>query len=273
MPTVFDDLAKYFVDLAEELRSMARQAALAGSPSSVGEVREDAYLAFLTRHLPTTCRAFRGGYVFNLNGDRSSQLDVIVSAATAPRIQLRESRLEIAPYEGTIAVAEVKSRLDKQSLLDALGGRQSLPQLVDPQSVRAPYFNPANEEYWWDNPLKIIFAYDGIQARQVISYLNQYYQENPAIPMACRPSLIHVLGRYVAIRIAGDLREGRGDGSFADAQPPKGSYQVYENVPDIAALTHVLTTIQQLAFHANHMNWSYRRWLREVSLAAARLGA
>ena len=273
MPTVFDDLAKYFVGLADELRSMARQGALAANPSNIGEVREDAYLKFLARHVPWTCHAFRGGYVFNLNGERSRQLDVIISAATAPRIQLPESRLEIAPYEGTIAVAEVKSRLDKESLFDALRGCRSLPQLVDPQSVRAPYFNAAKEDYWWDNPLKIIFAYEGIQAQQTISHLTEYYQKNPGIPMACRPSLIHVLGRYFVIRMTGDLREASVDSAVVEAQPQKGSYRLYQRVPDVAALAHVLTAIQQLAFQANHMNWSYRRWLQEVSLAAVRLDA
>ena len=90
--------------------------------------------------------------------------------------------------------------------------------------------------------------------------------------MACRPSLIHVLGRYVAVRIAGDLTEATVDGLAVDAQPRKGSYVVYDLVPDCqSALVHLLTKIQQLAFRANHMNWSYRPWLREVSLAAVRL--
>ena len=270
-PTVFDDLASYFVGLADELSATANQGSLAGNSSDIGTVREDAYREFLRRHVPGTTRVFRGGYVFNLNGERSRQLDVIISAATAPRIQLPKSQIEIAPYEGTIAVAEVKSRLDKKALFDALEGCKSLPQLVAPQSVRAPYLKLVTEEHWWDNPLKIIFAYEGIKAPRLISYVDEFYAANGNTPMACRPSLIHVLGQYVAVRIAGDLKEATVDGLAVDAQPRKGSYVVYDLVPDVMALMHLLTKIQQLAFRANHMNWSYRPWLREVSLAAVRL--
>ena len=110
----FSDLAKYYGALAEQLASEAKQADLLRNPTAVGTDREEVYRRFLERHVPRLCEVFRGGYVFNLEGVRSRQVDVIVTAGTTPRFEMGSGNQAIAPLEGTVAVAEVKSNLNKK---------------------------------------------------------------------------------------------------------------------------------------------------------------
>ena len=57
------------------------------NPTAVGTDREEIYRRFLERHVPKSCEVFRGGYIFNLEGVRSRQIDVIVTAGSTPGLK------------------------------------------------------------------------------------------------------------------------------------------------------------------------------------------
>jgi len=191
-PDVFENLKQHYASIASELSSQAHQARLLTNPTGVGGEREEVYRAFLERHLPKTCDVFLGGYVFDLVGTSSDQIDVIVTSGNTPRFQMHGGNRYIAPLEGTIAVAEVKSRLDKNTLQDALENCASIPPMPD-QSGIVPPFLKISDESWQDTPYKVVFSYDGIDANRVCRYIEQFYDQNQSVPLVRRPNIIHVL--------------------------------------------------------------------------------
>ena len=142
---VFDHLKGHYASVADELRSKAEQTALLINPGDVGTDREGVYRAFLERHLPKTCDVFLGGYLFDLSGKSSSQMDVIVTSGNTPRFRMQDGSRHIAPLEGSVAVAEVKSRLDRDSLRDALEKCASIPRMPDRRGIVPLYLKVPEE--------------------------------------------------------------------------------------------------------------------------------
>ena len=137
--TVFAKLADYYIGVVEELTHQAKQAGLLTNSTDVGTEKEEVYRRFLERHAPSRCEAFLGGYLFDIEGNRSKQIDVIVTAGSSPRFEMGLGNQAIAPLEGTIAIAQVKSNLNKRTLIDALNNLASIPSLRDFNGVLAPY--------------------------------------------------------------------------------------------------------------------------------------
>lgn len=137
---VFDHLKEHYASVARELSGQARQAGLLQNPAGVGTEREEVYRTFLERHLPKMCDVFLGGYVFDMIGNSSSQMDVIVTGGNTPRFRMSSGNRYIAPLEGTIAVAETKSQLNKGTLWDALSGCASIPPMPNPEGI-APFLS------------------------------------------------------------------------------------------------------------------------------------
>jgi len=253
---VLEDLKGHYAAVAEELRSNAEQAGLLANPTGVGTQREEVYQTFLKRHLPKTCDVFLGGYLFDRNGKSSAQIDVIVTTGTAPRFQMSVGNRHIAPLEGAIAVAEVKSRLDKDSLRDALENCAAIPPMPDSKGIVPPYLRVSRDR-WRDTPYKIVFAYDGISAYTALNHITQFYNENENIPTFRRPNLIHVLGKYVVIRTTLDMIVTDLDGQPDAIQPMVGQYQTLTTGSDISTMSWMLNHLQQEAFQGNHLLIKY----------------
>ena len=164
----FSDLARYYGALAEQLASEAKQADLLRNPTAVGTDREEVYRRFLERHVPRLCEVFRGGYVFNSEGIRSRQIDVIVTFGMTPRFEMGSGNQAIAPLEGTVAVAEVKSNLNKTTLYEALDNFSELPVSAEPGRALNPSVKPPPLERFWGFPFKIVFASSGVGNRRCI---------------------------------------------------------------------------------------------------------
>ena len=253
---VFPDMARYFQSIVGQLTNEARQAGLLQNPTAIGTGREEIYRRILERHLPSTCEVFRGGYVFNVQGNRSKQIDVIATSGLAPRFEMVPNQQAIAPLEGTIAVAEVKSKLNGRELRRALCNFASLPTIVAPGNALTPQIK-VGPEFWWDWPYKVIFAYDGIDKKLIEKHRSEFYQENRDIPQECRPSLIHVLGKYIFVRITPQMTVSNADGSQPSNPTPVGQYRLFETVADVSAMAFMFMALQQRSFIANHMLWKY----------------
>ena len=185
--------------VAEELRSQASQAMGLMNPTAVGTEREEIYRRFLERHLPKMCDVFPGGYVFDLKGNRSKQTDIIVTAGSTPRFQLAGNTF-IAPLEGTIAVVEVKSKLDKNTLTQAMDNIASIPKMPDSKDIYPPFLSFDQEE-WEDMPYKIIFAFDGIERDSIQKHFTSLLKKHKNRPVSRTPNIIHVLGKYTIRKI------------------------------------------------------------------------
>ena len=255
---VFGHLAEHYASVARELSSQAQQAGLLRNPTATGTEREDVYRAFLERHLPRSCDVFLGGYLFDTGGNSSTQMDVIATSGIAPRFRMSSGNRYIAPLEGTIAVAEIKSRLTKATLHEALAGCASIPTMPESTGIVAPYLR-VDEARWQDTPYKIVFAYDGIAVDTACSHIAEYYQQNGHIPLSRRPNIIHVLEKYTIIRITPDMRVMNLDGSDS-TQLDVGRFHPFVVASDVSAMAWILIALQGKAFECAHLLYKFDRW-------------
>ena len=258
----FAKMAEYFQSLVQELTSEARQAGLLQNPTAVGTGREEIFRRLLERHLPDNCEVFRGGYVFNVEGETSKQIDVIVTSGPTPRFEILPNLQAIAPLEGTICVGEVKTKLDKARLYEALENFASLPLITDPDKALSPNIQNVGEEFWWDWPYKVIFAYDAIDKETLYRHISEFYNERREIPQHRRPSLIHVLGKYIVVRWLPQMRTRNVVGGASSAiDTTVGDYRWFDTASDLAAMAYMFSSLQERAFLAYHMIWPYGQWI------------
>ena len=96
----FTLIQEHFEWVAEELHYLARQAGILTNPSGVGTEREAVYRRFLKRHVPRMCDVFLGGYVFDQQGNRSKQTDIIVTGGKHPPLSLVRGKQIHCPIRG-----------------------------------------------------------------------------------------------------------------------------------------------------------------------------
>jgi len=211
MPQPFTDrFVEYFQKVANVLKGSADAASVFPNPTDVGTGRENIYASFLAQHLPTFCNVARGGFLFNMDGIESKQMDIIVTSAFAPQYKFFDqdgSGKSFAYVDSSLGVVEVKSFLSRNELVNALEGFASIPQHLPMTSDRVYLqVNGADFENW---PLKVLFACDGSTLETIWGHLNDFYDENPDIALNRRPDLIHVLGKFYIWRPGSTPNVGR----------------------------------------------------------------
>ena len=131
----FVRLCDYYKDVANVLQGKAKSASIFPNSSEIGLARENIYVEFLRQHAPSKCNIFLGGYLFShIDGSESDQIDAIVTTDTAPRFDFHNqdgAGKSFSPVEGTLAIASLKSKLDKKELINALEGIASIPATQD----------------------------------------------------------------------------------------------------------------------------------------------
>ena len=207
---------------------------------------------------------FRGGYVFNVEGHRSHQTDIIVTAGITPRFEMGSGRLAIAPIEGTACVVEVKSCLTTTELDKSLNALQELPLIKDDAVSLDPRIRPRSEQRW-DLPYKVIFAYDGAAEQTVLERVNQYYRSNTGVRQERRPSLLHVLGKYTILRATTGMTVFESDGTKSADQPEVGEYCPFSGESQLSVMANMLAMIQQNLVLANHTFVPYVKYASEVA--------
>ena len=123
----YDRLKKYYEDTGKVLRGEAAAASIFLNPTDIGMTREGVYRDFLGRHIPANCTADFGGFLFNLEGLESRQIDIIVYFNSCLQFKLPND-ITFACIEGTIAVVCVKSSLTTDSLFESLENLASIPE-------------------------------------------------------------------------------------------------------------------------------------------------
>ena len=256
-PNTLNLIKDHFASVAKEFRSQAEQAGLLNHPTGIGTEREETYRSFLERHVPKMCDVFLGGYVFDLKGNRSKQTDIIITGGNTPRFRLPNGNRFIAPLEGTIAVAEVKSRLDKNTLQEAMNNSLSIPAMPAPDGI-FPSFLGVDQEAWEDTPYKIVFAFDGIEQDSANKHLIDFLKDERNQVGARLPNLIHVLGKYTIRKVYASQIRDKSTGAIA--QGNNFAYHSFSKGADILAMLEILTTIQHSAFASNYLKYDYSEW-------------
>lgn len=261
---VFSDMVAYYSNLAAQLTSEAKQAGILTNPSAIGTDKEEIYRRFLKRHVPYACEVFRGGYLFDIEGNTSKQVDLIVTSGVTPRFEMREGSQAIAPVEGAIAAIEVKSMLDKAKLYEALRNIAEIPRIIEPNKAISPIMAMKSGTWWWEWPFKVVFAFNAIDARTLQGHLQQFYRENADIPYECRPSMIHALGSSVIFRMSYDVEDMDAERQFQH-QNSEPRYEMLDVKADVCAMAVLFSALQKNAFLSNHMIWRYSKWLVRIA--------
>ncbi|MBL0663564.1 DUF6602 domain-containing protein [Aeromonas caviae] len=260
----FDRLRKYYLDVAAVLRGEAQAASIFPNTTDIGMSRERVYAEFLKHHAPSKCNVFYGGFLFGEDGTESPQLDVIVTTDTTPRFNLHNkdgNGKSFSPVEGTLAVASIKSTLNKNELEDALTGIARIPPTSSLDNRVSSQLSIKNYGDW---PYKIIYASDGITAESLLIHLKNYYQQHPYIPVERRPNIIHVSGKYVIIRALPSM--SLWDFATQEEIPLKvGQFTVIIRDPDLQGIIWVLDSLQAHATASTHILYSYGDIINRVN--------
>ena len=142
---------------------------------------------------------------------------------------------------------------------------------VDPGQALNPSVKPPPLERFWDFPFKIVFASSGVAKRTLYRHLYNYYIDNPNIVQQCRPSIIHVLGKFILIRISSDMQVRESDGSVVKNQTQVGDYRWFDTQSDLSAMLFIFSRLQSNAFLAQQMIWNYDNMINPIIEEAQKL--
>lgn len=262
--TFFDRLRSYFLQVASVLRGEASAASVFPNTTDIGVSRELIYAEFLRQHAPSKCNVFLGGFLFGNDGSESGQLDVIVTTDTAPRFDFLNQGGQgksFSPVEGTLAVASIKSSLDKRELEDSLRGMAAIPPAQSLEKRVA--FGVKIREYE-DWPYKIIYASKGISSETLLQHLHAFYEANSQIPLARRPNIIHVSGEYIILKATEFKNTIWEPQTGQETSLPLGTFVLLKNSPDLQGIVRVLEALQERATASTHILYSYTDFINRI---------
>lgn len=245
----FDDLRLYFEQVAAVLRGEADAASIFPNSTDKGMARERVYSHFLIDHLPSACNTAFGGYLFNQQGERSKQIDIIVTNDICPQFNQHNrdgTGKTFACVDGTVAVASVKSFLDRKEVFDVLKNFASIPQHKTDWDISG-LGHLDHVDQW---PYKVVFAFDGAQADTVQRAMYDFSNRFGSYSRNRQPDMIHVLGKYRLCKFWNDIQyEGR--------TIKAGSYVTMPVDCDVAALTSLIAQVQQVLLASKCLNYHY----------------
>jgi len=130
-------------------------ARLLENANCLGEETEKIFIEFLKANLPGDVRVFRGGHIYDYEGNRSAQIDIIVTTPDA--LGFCPSETEHGKYNALIdhvvAAISVKSSIKPSTFHDVWQSIQSIPSY--PDLVKD---HPAIKDHAW--PLCYVLAGD-----------------------------------------------------------------------------------------------------------------
>lgn len=246
-------LEGYFVDVSKVLRGESDKSAIFPNPVDIGDTREDIFAQVLRDHLPSNCVVGKGGFLFNLEGEESKQIDIIINSAQSLQFNFDPDGLKktFSCIDGCLGVVSVKSNLTRNNLIDALDNLASIPDKSDIGSRINPSFAINNYADW---PYKVIFAPKGSSCALITEVLHEYYSAHPDIPDRLKPNLVYVVGSYLIQNTGHSGRRTR-DGS----QMPSYTFNPIDSarVADTLALPEMITELQGRASAANQVVFIY----------------
>jgi hypothetical protein len=235
-------LKQYYIKIGAVLRGEADAASIFPNTTDVGISRENVYVEFLKMHLPSSCNVSLGGFLFNLEGKESNQIDVIVTNDVAPQFNFHNrdgSGKTFACIEGCVAVASIKSNLNSGELRDSLQNLASIPDKKSLDGRVVFLLNVPDYDEW---PFKVIYASNGVSIDTALKTVTEFYDSNPHIPYWKRPNIIHVAGKYNIVRVGkegGKMRDG--------TELPAHAFIAQSDSTDVYALSYATVHIQQNA--------------------------
>lgn len=261
----FARLRDYYEKVGAVLRGEASAGSIFPNASDIGISRERVYVEFLRTHAPARCNVFLGGFIFDMAGNESRQLDVIVTNDTTPRFDLHNrdgNGKSFSPIEGTLGVVSVKSNLDQRELEDALLGIASIPLT---SSLRKRLVSGIDVPDYDDWPLKIVYASDGISAKTLLMHLLAFYHLRPEIPVHRRPNIIHVAGKYVLLRTTENMSDPASEHYGTPSKVQQGNYNLITVGADLQGIQWAIQGLQEKALASSFIIFNYGEMINKIN--------
>lgn len=256
----FDRLKEYFTKVGEVLKGQADVASIFPNATDIGTSRERIYAEVLRQHLPGSCFVSFGGFLFDMEGNESNQIDLIVLNDAAPQFNFHNpdgQGKSFACIDGCVAVASIKSTLDSDKLIEALKNIASLPDKVPLEGKHNLLVKIKKYEDW---PYKIVYASDGVSLETALKTINSFYKDNEDIPHYKRPNIIHVCGKYNIVRVGNNATT-------------RGGIPIEENTfwgqPDTSdsyALLYTILHIQSIALSSKQVFYNYMELVNKLPM-------
>ena len=147
-PVLFD----YFDSMADELLSSYNKSKLQKSSENMGENREIFLNKFLEVCLPNKL-SVREGEIWDKKGYKTGQIDTIITRDDCSALLFGRSNVYLA--EGIFAVIEVKTKLNREKLIEA-GNKLEQVKTLDVDFGLTMTSRPICKR-----PLRLVFAYEG----------------------------------------------------------------------------------------------------------------
>jgi len=122
------DIREFFERVEDTLLARFRESGFIDHSGDKGENREDLLREFLKDHLPKQYGVLKGEIVTK-DGAKSHAADVIVYDALSSPV-LYKGKTAVVPIEGVYGIIEVKSRLSKAELVDAIRKIEAFKRLA-----------------------------------------------------------------------------------------------------------------------------------------------
>lgn len=191
------DITKSFFEKYEkELIQRAETAGLMKHRPSIGALKEFLTKSVLNSVLPDCC-SLVSGQIFDGKGNLSKQVDIIIYDSRLPK-------LEIAPgfgyyaIEGVIACIEIKSKLDKKNIEEALDNSKSILELEaliagDIKLATTEGLKNPNTAYqkrkasFQYSTACYVFSFDSIKMTNASKHVNNWFKKcvNPTTATNC----------------------------------------------------------------------------------------
>ncbi len=256
----YQRLQKYYSNVGKVLKGDANAASIFPNTTDIGMCRERIYGEVLKLHLPSSCNTYYGGFIFDIEGNESKQIDLIISNDKSIQFNFLNqdnSGKSFACIDGCVAVASIKSNLNSAELIDSLENLASIPNKVPLEGKVNPFFNISNYGDW---PFKIVYASDGISSEAVECEIKKFYIKNPEIPIYKRPNLIHVAGKYLFIR-------ANENATTRDGTPLKANtFHCQTEFVDEFGLPYAVTKIQEISTSSNQIIFRYNEIIGKMPL-------
>jgi len=188
----------YFNNVAKVISKEADVSSIFPNTTDVGLTREEILKKFLENHLPQRCVIIKGGYIFDFKENESKQMDLMILNDLTLQFNHFSDRgnKSFAAIEGCYAAISIKSKLDKQALIDSLDGFASIPKT--PEIKINPTLKSKLPKLL---PIRIIFAYDGLDPSTITSHLTDYYNKHDDISSNEVVDHIIVNDQYIIVKV------------------------------------------------------------------------
>lgn len=258
---------KYFQGIADEISNTKNISNIFPNMSDTGDSRENIFLKFLKLHLPPRCSVSRGGFIFDLKGNTSKQIDIIIANDFSLKFSYFEQHSDnsknIQTIEGCLAAISIKSTLNKTKLKDALNNLASVPLMPEDiiNSIN-PQLN--NRNTYLSFPRKIVFAFSGQSVETTLNQINEFYSLNQ-IPDYQKVDLVVVNNSFCIQRIY------KGGGTTRDGSSiPEGTFHPMfseKNRDKFGALPLIWTLmkIQETGLFTPHVSFNYQKYFDSIN--------